>query len=199
LMAELGVYDDALGPQADYFLNHALAALHGAVFIDAPVAVARVAASTYNGSASDDDYFRRHALVERKIRTLALPYGTDERLFAQYRSATINSRFAEAFQRRLLDAARGVCSSVPPGEAQMFPPDLAAFVTSLQKDCARLETNLNDQLERAQAIFNEVAGPIGSLPAGSESGPRPWLRTAAEFFLTLGRTLTDFGNWLWTA
>ncbi len=30
-MAELGDYDEALGPQSDYFLNHALAALHGAV------------------------------------------------------------------------------------------------------------------------------------------------------------------------
>ncbi len=83
----------------------------------------------------------------------------------------------------------------------MFPPEPAAFVTSLKKDCGRLEAALNDQIERARSIFDEVAGPLQPLPPVPPSGPRPWLKPAAEFFLTLGKTsgktFTRFGNWLW--
>jgi len=200
-MEELDFLDETLGPQSDYFFFHALAALHGAVFIDTPVAVARVSEKTYSGSASDDDYFRRHALVEKKLRARPLRYETDERLWAQLRTSTINSRNAAFFQRRLLETLRDLCKSVPPDALRMFPPEPAAFVASLQKDCARLETKLDDQVERAQAIFNEVAGPVEPLPLGSESGPRPWLKPVAEFFLSLGKilgkTFTAFGNWLW--
>jgi glycosyltransferase involved in cell wall biosynthesis len=201
LMAELDAHDEALGPQFDYFLNHALAALHGAVFIEARVAVARVSEKTYSGSASDDDCFRRHAFVEKKIRALSLPYETDERLWAQFRTATIASRTAEFHQRRLFETVRAYCDSVPPAELQMFPPEPAAFVGQLQEECARLETRLNSQIERARQIFNEVAGPVEPLPLGSVSGPLPWLRPLAELFLSLGKvlgkTFTAFGNWLW--
>jgi len=200
-LTEIGGYDDALGPQADYFLNHALAALHGAVFIDAPVAVARVAATTYSGSASDDEHIRRVALVEKKLRALALPYETDERLFAQFRTSAIGSRFVEAFQRKLFDSVRASCESIPLDALQMFPPEPAAFVASLKEDCARLESTLDAQIERARAIFTEVAGPVEPLALGSESGPRPWLKPVAEFFLSLGKilgkTFTGVGNWLW--
>jgi len=86
---------------------------------------------------------------------------------------------------------------------EMFPSEPAAFVNSLQKGCARLETALNDQIERGRQIFNEVAGPIAALPSDLESGPLPWLKPVAEFFLTAGRVLgnalTNFGNWLWKA
>ena len=200
-MTELDFLDETLGPQSDYFFFHALAALHGAVFIDTPVAVARVSDKNYNAGATDDDYFRRHALVEKKLRALALPYETEERLWAQYRTSTINCRAAEAFQRRLFDMVRDSCDSVPPGALRMFPPEPAAFVTGLRKDCARLEIKLDEQIERGRQIFNEVAGPIGSLQPGPDSGPRPWLRPVAEMFLTLGKvvgkTLSDFGRWLW--
>ncbi len=201
LMAELGSYDSALGPQADYFINHALAALHGAVFIDKPVAVARVSATTFTGSASDDDFFRQQALVEKKFRALPLPFKTDERLWAQFRTATIASRTAEFHQRRLFETVQGYCDSVPPAELQMFPPEPASFVGKLQEECARLETRLNSQIERARQIFNEVAGPVEPLPLGFESGPRPWLKPVAEMFLTLGKVLgktcSNLGNWLW--
>jgi len=200
-MPEFDILDEALGPQGDYFYFHALAALHGAVFIDTPVVVARVSEKTYNGTATDEDYFRRHALVEKKLRALALPYATDERLWGQFRTATIASRTAEFHQRRLFKTLRGFCDSVPPSELQMFPPESAAFVARMQDECARLETRLNSQIEWARQIFNEVAGPAESLPLGCESGPRPWLRPVAEFFLSLGKilgkTFTGLGNWLW--
>ncbi len=190
-MEELDGYDETLGPQSDYFLNHALAASHGAVFIDAPVAVQRISEKTYSGSAKNDEYFRCHALVEKKIRALALPYVMDDRPFAQFRQTIINDRLSVAFQRHLFDTVRKFCDSVPPD----------AFVTNVRKDYARLEAALNEQVEGAGRIFTEVAGPLGPLPLDLESGPRPWLRPVAEFFLTLGRvlgkTFTDLGNWLW--
>ncbi len=190
LMAEIGDYDEALGPQSDYYLNHALALLHGVVFIDTPVAAMRMSDSTYSGSASKEDYFRRNSLIEKKLRALALPCKMDERMFAQLRMATINCRTSGVFQRRLFDTVRELCGSVTPEDLRLFPPELAAFVTSLQKDCARLEVALNDQVERARQIFTEVAGPIESLPVSPQRLPRPWLKPAAELFLTIGR-------WLW--
>ncbi len=201
LLAELDFCNETLGPQSDYFFYHALAAMHGVVFMDTPVAVARVSDKTYSGSAGDDDYFRSYALVEKRIRALPLPFKPDERLWAQFRTATIASRTAEFHQRRLFEAVRGYCDSVPPAELQMFPLEPAAFVGRMQEECGRLETRLNSQIERARQIFNEVAGPVEPLPLGSESGPRPWLRPLAEFFLSLGkimgRTFTGLGNWLW--
>jgi glycosyltransferase involved in cell wall biosynthesis len=200
-MAEVGGYDETLGPQSDYFLNHALAALHGAVFVDAPAAVARVSERTYTGSASDEDHFRRHALTEKKFRALALPYPVNEQLFAQFREATINSRLAEFFQRQLLQGLRAACDSIPPDALQMFPPEPKAYVTTLQQDCARLEKTLEAQIERARAIFNEVAGPLQPHKPIASPNPRPWLKPAAEIFFTLGRTLektfSNVGRWLW--
>ncbi|MFY9655672.1 MAG: glycosyltransferase family A protein, partial [Methylocystis sp.] len=175
-LTELGGYDDALGPQADYFLNHALAALHGAVFIDASVAVARVAATTYSGSASDEQHIRRVALVEKKLRALALPYETDERLFAQFRTAAIGSRFVEVFQRKLFDTVRASCESIPLDALQMFPPEPAAFIASLKEDCARLENTLDENIEKARRIFDEMAGPIAPHQPVPQAHPRPWLK-----------------------
>jgi glycosyltransferase involved in cell wall biosynthesis len=203
LIGELDFCDDTLGPQSDYFFFHALAALHGVVFIDSPVAAGRVSATTYSGSASDDDFFRRYALVEKKFRALPLPYRTDERLWAQFRSSTIASRTVEFHQRRLFETLRQYLESVPPAELQMFPPQPAAFVASLQEDCARLETALDGSIEKARRIFDEVAGPIAPLPLAPQTNPRPWLKPIAEAFLTLGKVvgnaLTKVGNRLWEA
>ena len=167
-LTALGGYDEALGPQADYFLNHALAALHGAVFIDAPVAVARVSVTTYNGSASDEEVFRRLALVEKKLRALPLPHEASEQLFAQFRTSAISSRFVEVFQRQLLGTVRASCDFIPPDALQMFPPQPAAFVASLQENCARLEATLDENIEKARRIFDEVAGPLAALPPGPQ-------------------------------
>lgn len=200
-MTELDFLDETLGPQSDYYFFHALAALHGAVFIDAPVAVARVSDKTYSGSASDDDFFRRHALVEKKLRALPLPFNADERIWAQFRTTTIASRTAEFHLRRLFETIRGYCDSVPPSERQMFPAEPAAFVEKLQAECSSLESRLNSQIERARQIFNEVAGPVEPVPLSVGSGPRPWLKPIAEFFLSLGKilgkTFTGVGEWLW--
>ncbi len=53
----------------------------------------------------------------------------------------------------------------------------------------------------AGQIFDEVAGPVEPVPLGLGSGPRPWLKPVAEFFLSLGkilgRTFTGVGEWLW--
>ncbi|CAN3991682.1 hypothetical protein MCBRY_002508 [Methylocystis bryophila] len=191
VMAKLGYYDEALGPQSDGFLNNAMAALYGAVFIDATVAAGRISDKTYSGSAGDDDYFRCHALLEKKFRALQLPYKADERVFAQFRAATIADRLSEPFQRHLFDTVRRFCDSVPPD----------AFVTKTRRECERLEAALNERIEKARAIFDELAGPVVPLTPDPDSRPRPWLKPVAEFFLTLGRvlgrSLSGFGKRLW--
>ena len=122
---------------------------------------------TYTGSATDEDHFRRHALVEKKLRALALPYAVDEWIFAQFRKSAISSRLAETYQRQLFEGVRRSCKSIPPDALQMLPSEPAAFVARLKGDCARLEMALDEQIEHARQIFTQVAGPIG--PPAAES------------------------------
>ena len=205
LLAELGLgyYNEALGPQSDYFFTMRWPPCTGRCSWTRRSPPHAYRTKLTAAPPGDDDFFRCYALVEKRIRALPLPYETDERLWAQFRTATIASRTAEFHQRRLFKTVRGYCNSVPPAELQMFPSEPGAFVAKLQEECARLETKLNSQIERARQIFNEVAGPVEPLPLGSESGPRPWLRPLAEFFLSLGKilgkTFTGVGNWLWQA
>ena len=107
------------------------------------------------------------------------------------------------FQRQLLGTVRASCDFIPPDALQMFPPQPAAFVASLQENCARLEATLDENIEKARRIFDEVAGPLAALPPGPQSHPRPWLKPVAEIFLTLGKVvgnaLTNLGNRLWEA
>ncbi len=169
LVADLGGYDEKLGPQSDYFLNHALAALHGVVFVDMPVIVVRAFESSYGSSASDDEFFRRHALVEKKLRALDLPYKTDERLFAQWRASTVGARTAEGFQRQMFEAMYRIRESLQPWQLSSFTPEFAAFFTSVNAECVRFEGELDKRVERAHQIFDDIAGPIASSASSAGS------------------------------
>ena len=50
----VGGYDPALGPRADYFLNHAVAALGGAVFLDEIATHVRHSEDSYGQAVGDD-------------------------------------------------------------------------------------------------------------------------------------------------
>ena len=50
----------------------------GAVFIDEFFAVVRVSERSYHRSANDQEFFRRHALIEAKLKSLDLPVPIDE-------------------------------------------------------------------------------------------------------------------------
>jgi glycosyltransferase involved in cell wall biosynthesis len=66
----LGGYDAELGPQTDYFINHALPARAGVVFMARTFARARMAdrKTGYSSGVSIEDEARRMALFERRMR-----------------------------------------------------------------------------------------------------------------------------------
>ena len=70
---ELGGYDYRLGPQADYFINHAIPTRYGVVYCQRTMAIARVseAKTSYSSNTKLEDQMRRIALFEKKLRGVA--------------------------------------------------------------------------------------------------------------------------------
>lgn len=78
-------FDAALGPQADYYINHMLALKHGVVDLHCVVATVR----HFDAAMSKQDVQKiklRHYAVERKIREV-VPAVSDEKLWDGWRSA----------------------------------------------------------------------------------------------------------------
>jgi glycosyltransferase involved in cell wall biosynthesis len=69
---DVGGYDYQLGPQADYFINHAIPARYGVVYAERAFARARVSESkkSYSSNTSLTDEMKRLALFERKMRQI---------------------------------------------------------------------------------------------------------------------------------
>jgi glycosyltransferase involved in cell wall biosynthesis len=76
----LGGYDARLGPQTDYFVNHALPARSGVVFLPRLFAHARTSAkrTSFSSAASLEDELRRLALFASKLRSLTGDHGVSE-------------------------------------------------------------------------------------------------------------------------
>lgn len=76
----LGGYDTRLGPQTDYFINHALPARRGVVFLPRLFARARTSLkkNSFSSAASLEDELRRFALFASKLRDLTADRGVSE-------------------------------------------------------------------------------------------------------------------------
>lgn len=92
LFKEHGGLIHELGPQSDYYANHALAALYGIVFRYETMVTFRVSQQSYSQSIRDSDFFRNHALLEKKMRELPFPYVVDDSLFLKRRHWIIRRR-----------------------------------------------------------------------------------------------------------
>ena len=176
LFAGLGGYEEALGPQSDFFLNHALAAQHGIVFIDQACVTIREFRTSYSGSSSDEDYFRFHALMERRLRDLDLPVAANPRLFARWRASVIGKRIRDAAQRRRVAAILRLCRSLPDRERRSSPPGFQAFLTQIESEGIAMEDRLAARPRLAHDIFDELAGrltPEPTAPRANLHGSKP--------------------------
>ena len=161
LVKAAGGFDSALGPQADFFLNHALPAMaEGAVFMDRIVAAVRASTGSFSGQATVGDHFRRHALIEAKLRSLpAIACVTDENL-RKWRFGIINARINVAHQFNFFQAVRQCRDGIPAYSIGNMPPDFLAMLDALLEQCRPLEEEAYRQLDAAHAIFDEIAGAI---------------------------------------
>ncbi len=109
----VGGYDTQLGPQTDYFINHALPARSGAVFMPKIFAHARDSAArkSFSSSATLEDEMRRLALFAAKLRDLTRHSGDLETDWSNWRRGQA-AQLVQKFGRATL-AAGPILSAGP--------------------------------------------------------------------------------------
>jgi hypothetical protein len=157
LLEQAGGFDTALGPQVDYFVNHALPAMAGVIFSTEIVAVSRFIPNSYSGAATDDQFFRRYALVERKLKALSLPHAYDPAWFGTWRRHVINGRLAVARQKGFLEHIRSQMAEIPPQERALLDPAFFAAYDRLLKQMEQLDRDLDQRFAQANAVFDAEA------------------------------------------
>lgn len=95
----VGAYDPALGPQTDYFVNHAIASKFGVVFEAKAFAKARISESqaSYSSNTNLQAELDRFALVEEKMKRVLSDVKVPESDWANWRStkhAELSARHA---------------------------------------------------------------------------------------------------------
>jgi glycosyltransferase involved in cell wall biosynthesis len=155
----LGGFDEDLGPQSDYFLNHALPAISGAVFVDEVFAAVRADTGNYHRSAAAEEFFRRHAMVESKLRAhLAAP--PDPNWVHVWRHRIIESRLATTRQRRFFDSVRETLDGIEPWERASLSVGFIDCSSRVLADVNQLEHDLDREISFAYRTFDAVAGML---------------------------------------
>ena len=160
LIREAGGHQEDLGPQADYFINHALPAAHGVFFIDRDVAAFRVSPTTYSAKATDEDFFRCHALTEKRLRAYASDRYYDPALLQIWRDGIVNMRLNLRRQEALFDAVKAVARELPPWEKRHMPQDFMRLAERYMAELTPMKAELDRRTAAAYAIFSDVAGPL---------------------------------------
>ena len=171
----LGGFDPELGPQCDYFINHALPMLHGAVFIDQVVSVTRLFESSYSAARNDDEFFRYHALTERKFMSLPLEAPLSDDWRRAWRSNVMNGRLAITRQRQFSELIKRFYDGIQAWEESSLPQRFQECRREVLAHCAKLEEELAARIDRAESVFDDVGGHVpaarasgaGEAPAGS--------------------------------
>lgn len=160
LLKQAGGHQCDLGPQSDYFINHAFSAVHGIYFLNREVAAFRIAPTTYSARATDEDYFRCHALMEQRLRAYAASRVFDPALVQLWREAIVNGRFNVNRYEALHAAVRSFARELSPWEHRNIPPKLMQLVESYLDQSEPIMAELERRKSAAHAVFREIAGPL---------------------------------------
>jgi glycosyltransferase involved in cell wall biosynthesis len=161
LIRRAGGLDGTLGPQSDYFLNHALPAMaDGVVFLDRTVTAVRASANSYSSRVTDDDFFRRHALVESKLRALSAASRIPHSTVRSWRFAVVNARLSMTRQRALYDAVRAASTDIGEWERSSIPTQFWDFLNRTSHEMELLSDDLDRRSASAFATFDLLAGPL---------------------------------------
>jgi len=166
LLQELGGFDPMLGPQGDYFVNHAFAAVYGIFFLNRDVAAFRVAPTTYSARATDSEHFTCHALMEKKLRDYAGIRRFDPRLLRLWRNGVINGRFNLLKCNELYEAVHSFSEASPPWEKRSTPKEFFEVVEKATIALGPLKQRLDLNVLEAQSIFDKIAGRLDERDAG---------------------------------
>lgn len=155
-----GGFDGNLGPQADYFLNHALPMQHGVVEIHEMAAAVRGAQASYSSGVEEDLFFTRHARVEKKIRAL-IPDTTDEKAWLHWRKCVVNTRF-HALENTLpamvseMNKLEHQIKSLPKKSREHLGRKLESFRSEAVKEFEKLAKNKEQRIKEALSLFEKV-------------------------------------------
>jgi glycosyltransferase involved in cell wall biosynthesis len=155
-----GGYDPELGPRADFFLNLAISALAGAVFVDQVASIVRFSPGAYGQSVDDATHFREFALAERKLMALDLGYRVDPRWRRRWRDNVINERLANRWQKGFFDAVRKPIAAFDRWHLPRLAPGLGEIATQLQANAPEWEKEIDRRVAAAESAFDSVAGPL---------------------------------------
>jgi glycosyltransferase involved in cell wall biosynthesis len=161
LFDSLGGFDPELGPQTDFFINHALPIAAGAVYIDEVVAVVRAGAGNYHRAASDEDFFRRHALVEIKLRALKRAQPIDPIWLRIWRDRLINSHLAVTRQQQIYASLRGTLTNIEAWEREGLPAGFEECSARVLAQVGAWQDDLDKRVSAAHDVFDALAGPLG--------------------------------------
>lgn len=152
LVGEIGFLED-LGPQVDYYLNHALTMKWGVVLSDQVSATMRKSRESFSGRVNDQDFFNRHRLVlARLLQQLpagAVPAATCDK----WRMDVINARLAVTRQQEFFAIVRDFFQAIQTWEESSLPPQFVQCRNNLLDEVAQLEQALAVRLEEAEDAF----------------------------------------------
>jgi glycosyltransferase involved in cell wall biosynthesis len=163
LLKEIGGFPSELGPQADYYVNHALAAVHGVFFLDREVAAFRVAPTTYSGKTTDEEYFRNHALAEKRLKSFVSNRTFDPILLRYWRDGVIHGRFNLMRCAHFYDAVQTFAEGLLPSERRSTPQGMIEVANRALEELKPMKAHLDSQQAMALVLFNDIAGPLGNV------------------------------------
>jgi len=121
--------------------------------------------------AGPQEFFRRNALVERKLRShLAAP--PDPGSVQVWRDRIIESRLKATRQRSFFDSVRKTLDEIKPPERASPPADFIDCSPRVLAEINQLEQELDQEISSAYRMFDAVAG---SLPVRTMQNNRKML------------------------
>lgn len=155
LVDQVGGYDEELGPQSDYFINHALPALQGIVFKNEVVSIFREFSKSYGNNVTHTNFFHCHALFEKKMRALPLDYAYDFSKFHMWRQHTINLRLVCARQLDLIGMIKLKVDAIENREISSLTPKFRQFLQVFEELSPVILDDLQKEVDMAHKIFND--------------------------------------------
>ena len=158
LVERIGGYPIELGPQSDYFVDHALAGLAGVVFFPKRVAVHRMSEISYNASVSFQQRIRNYCLVEKKMRALHLYDGFDSNTIISWRRSLVDDLMLASRQIQLFQLFKQIIDSHNVIFWMHLPEAPKAFFKSIPGECERLGKDLVELKAWAMDEFKKTVG-----------------------------------------
>jgi hypothetical protein len=154
----IGGYPADLGPYSELYVNHALPALYGAVFLPVSVGVARIPrdSSSYSEAMDIEEKARVCARLEAMLRRLETAKGLNPEVFLSFRRRTIDESIVERRlnEQSLREMQRLIAAHMTFCRARV----LREAWRPVQQAVRDVETLTRRELARVHAVFEEETG-----------------------------------------